>query len=108
MCTKIILKAAISTLDNHARRRRLTQKLLLKSCAQGALFALAGVSSPGPKHCCSLEFHLGCITRAIHTGRQQIGEEHKTVINQRELPFRHVVKIRPHNEKKREGIFWKH
>lgn len=58
---------------------------------------------PWAKHCCSPEFHLDFITRAIRTGRQQIGEEHKAVINLRELPFRHVVKISPHNEKIKEG-----
>lgn len=102
MWTKIILKAAVSTLDNHTGRRRLTQNAFAKIPCIGSALCPRWSLLPWAKHCCSPEFHLGCITRAIRTGRQQTGEEHKTVINQRELPFRHVVKISPHNEKIKE------
>lgn len=70
---RIILKAAVLILNNHTRRRRLTQKTFTEiPCPRSTLLSLRRA-----KRCCAPELHLCCISRAALTGRQQIGDEHK-------------------------------
>lgn len=87
------MKAAVLILNNHTRRRRLTQKTFTE--------ILCPRSSQPPLGQELLRSRVASLLYLPRRPYRQAADWRRaqTVINLRELQFRHVVKISPHNEK---------